>query len=106
MANRLSSDSSKKVLLIESGSKKDSALYQAPGLVAVSNSIRLYSTWFKTIPQKYLKNRILEHPRGYGIGGSSLANMFVYDSLVVTHIYYSVWFIFEDTRKTITDGLS
>jgi len=77
MANRLSADPNKSVLLIESGPNSDSGLLKAPGLVAVSNSIRLYSTWLKTVPQKNLKNRILEHPRGRAIGGSSLANMYV-----------------------------
>ena len=71
MANRLSANPSNKVLLVEQGPYTDSDLLKAPGLCGLSNSTKLYSNWFPTVPQKHLNNRELMHPRGRVIGGSS-----------------------------------
>ena len=77
LANRLTEDPSCKVLLIEAGDEATNPLVEIPGA-----ALRLeYSQldWaFKTVPQTHLYDRRIEHPRGRGVGGSSLINYMMY----------------------------
>lgn len=78
MANRLSADTSKKVLLIEAGPEDKNPLIHVPiGIALLSRSKEL--NWqFNTDVQTELNKRELFWPRGKTYGGSSSINAMVY----------------------------
>jgi len=78
LANRLSADTSKKVLLVEAGPEDKSALIHVPvGIALLSRSKKL--NWqFNTDLQTELNDRELFWPRGKAYGGSSSINAMVY----------------------------
>ena len=78
LANRLSADPSKRVLLLEAGGRDNWIWFHIPVgyLFAIGNP---RSDWmFKTEPQSGLNGRSLNYPRGKVIGGSSAINAMVY----------------------------
>ncbi len=78
LANRLSADTNKKVLLVEAGPEDKSALIHVPvGIALLSRSKKL--NWqFNTDLQTELNGRELFWPRGKAYGGSSSINAMVY----------------------------
>ncbi len=78
LANRLSADTTKKVLLVEAGPEDKSAMIHVPiGMAALSRSKKL--NWqFNTDLQSELNDRELFWPRGKTSGGSSSINAMVY----------------------------
>jgi choline dehydrogenase-like flavoprotein len=78
LANRLSADPSRRVLLLEAGGRDDWIWYHIPVgyLFAIGNP---RSDWmFKTEPEEGLNGRSLNYPRGKVIGGSSSINAMIY----------------------------
>jgi choline dehydrogenase len=78
LANRLSADPGRRVLLLEAGGRDDWIWYHIPVgyLFAIGNP---RSDWmFKTEPEKGLNGRSLNYPRGKVIGGSSSINAMIY----------------------------
>src|SRR5215475_13508663 len=78
LANRLSADPSKRVLILEAGGRDDWIWFYIPVgyLFAIGNP---RSDWmFKTTPQPGLNGRALNYPRGKVIGGSSAINAMIY----------------------------
>jgi choline dehydrogenase len=78
LANRLSADPKRCVLLLEAGGHDDWIWYHIPVgyLFAIGNP---RSDWmFKTEPEKGLNGRSLNYPRGKVIGGSSSINAMIY----------------------------
>jgi choline dehydrogenase len=78
LANRLSADPSKRVLLLEAGGKDNWIWFHIPVgyLFAIGNP---RSDWmFKTEPEEGLNGRALAYPRGKVIGGSSAINAMIY----------------------------
>jgi choline dehydrogenase len=78
LANRLSADPSKRVLLLEAGGRDNWIWFHIPVgyLFAIGNP---RSDWcFKTEPEAGLNGRSLNYPRGKVIGGSSAINAMVY----------------------------
>lgn len=78
LANRLSADPSKRVLLLEAGGKDNWIWFHIPVgyLFAIGNP---RSDWmFKTEAEPGLNGRSLNYPRGKVIGGSSAINAMVY----------------------------
>lgn len=78
LANRLSADPSRRVLLLEAGGRDNWIWYHIPVgyLFAIGNP---RSDWcFKTEPESGLNGRSLGYPRGKVIGGSSAINAMVY----------------------------
>jgi choline dehydrogenase len=78
LANRLSGDPGRRVLLLEAGEHDDWIWYHIPVgyLFAIGNP---RSDWmFKTEPEKGLNGRSLNYPRGKVIGGSSSINAMIY----------------------------
>ncbi|HMF25081.1 MAG TPA: GMC family oxidoreductase N-terminal domain-containing protein [Pseudolabrys sp.] len=78
LANRLSADSTKRVLLLEAGGKDNWIWFHIPVgyLFAIGNP---RSDWmFKTEPEPGLNGRTLNYPRGKVIGGSSAINAMIY----------------------------
>ena len=78
LANRLSADPAKRILLLEAGPRDKSALIHTPiGIALLANSKKL--NWaFNTEPQQHLNARPLFWPRGKTLGGSSSINAMVY----------------------------
>ncbi len=78
LANRLSANPVRRVLLLEAGARDDWIWYHIPVgyLFAIGNP---RSDWmFKTEPESGLNGRTLNYPRGKVIGGSSSINAMIY----------------------------
>ncbi|KQY97298.1 choline dehydrogenase [Pseudolabrys sp. Root1462] len=78
LANRLSADPSKRVLLLEAGGKDNWIWFHIPVgyLFAIGNP---RADWmFKTEPEAGLNGRSLNYPRGKVIGGCSAINGMIY----------------------------
>jgi len=78
LANRLSEDEDKSVLLIEAGGRNKSIFIQMPTALSIPMSMKNFNWGYKTQPEPYLDNRTLDCPRGRGLGGSSAINGMVY----------------------------
>jgi choline dehydrogenase-like flavoprotein len=78
LANRLSADPNKRVLILEAGGRDNWIWFHIPVgyLFAIGNP---RSDWmFKTEPEPGLNGRSLNYPRGKVIGGSSAINAMIY----------------------------
>jgi choline dehydrogenase len=78
LANRLSADPSRRVLILEAGGRDNWIWFHIPVgyLFAIGNP---RSDWlFKTEPDEGLNGRSLNYPRGKVIGGSSSINAMIY----------------------------
>jgi choline dehydrogenase len=78
LANRLSSDPDRRVLVLEAGGRDNWIWFHIPVgyLFAIGNP---RSDWcFKTEPEEGLNGRSLNYPRGKVIGGSSSINAMIY----------------------------
>jgi choline dehydrogenase-like flavoprotein len=78
LANRLSADPTKRVLVLEAGGRDNWIWFHIPVgyLFAIGNP---RSDWlFKTEPEEGLNGRSLNYPRGKVIGGSSSINAMIY----------------------------
>ena len=78
LANRLSADSTKRVLLLEAGGADNWIWFHIPVgyLFAIGNP---RSDWcFRTEPEPGLNGRALNYPRGKALGGSSAINAMIY----------------------------
>ncbi len=78
LANRLSADARRRVLLLEAGGPDNWIWFHIPVgyLFAIGNP---RSDWcFKTEPEQGLNGRVLNYPRGKAIGGSSAINAMIY----------------------------
>ena len=78
LANRLSADAERRVLLLEAGGRDNWIWFHIPVgyLFAIGNP---RSDWcFRTEPEQGLNGRSLNYPRGKVIGGSSSINAMVY----------------------------
>jgi choline dehydrogenase len=78
LANRLSADPSKRVLILEAGGRDNWIWFHIPVgyLFAIGNP---RCDWlFKTEPEEGLNGRSLNYPRGKVIGGSSSINAMIY----------------------------
>jgi choline dehydrogenase len=78
LANRLSADTSSRVLVLEAGGRDNWIWFHIPVgyLFAIGNP---RSDWcFKTEPEQGLNGRVLNYPRGKVIGGSSSINAMIY----------------------------
>jgi len=78
MANRLSENSSNRVLLLEAGGPDYNPFIHMPaGLAQLANNTKINWT-YKTEPQEGLNQRQLFWPRGKVLGGSSSINAMIY----------------------------
>ncbi len=78
LANRLSADADKRVLVLEAGGRDNWIWFHIPVgyLFAIGNP---RSDWcFKTEPEEGLNGRSLSYPRGKAVGGSSAINAMIY----------------------------
>ena len=78
LANRLSEDPSKTVLLIEAGGKDTKPEIHIPQAYLKLHHSNVDWNCYWTEPQKHLDNRKIYHPRGKVLGGSSSTNAMAY----------------------------
>ena len=79
MARRLAAQSELRVLLLEQGGPNTSWRVRMPAAMGANYKPGAgYTRRYQTTPQKHMDGRIVEHPRGIGLGGSSLINGMVY----------------------------
>lgn len=78
LANRLSEDKTKTVLLLEAGGSDRSLFIQMPTAFSIPMNMEKYNWGFRTRPEKFLDGRQLNCPRGRGLGGSSSINGMVF----------------------------
>jgi choline dehydrogenase len=78
LANRLSANATNRVLLIEAGRRDNSLWVRMPlGLSHLLGNPR-WDWRYRSEPEPYLDNRVIELPRGKALGGSSSINGMVY----------------------------
>ncbi|MEI8654603.1 choline dehydrogenase [Pseudoalteromonas sp. Hal273] len=78
LANRLSEDSSNRVLLLETGGSDKSIFIKMPTALSIPMNSDKYAWQFHTQPEPHLDNREMHCPRGKVLGGSSSINGMVY----------------------------
>lgn len=78
LANRLSAQEDKKVLLVETGGSDRSIFIQMPTALSIPMNTKKYAWQFMTEPEPHLDNRSMHCPRGKVLGGSSSINGMVY----------------------------
>lgn len=78
LANRLSEDPTKQVLLLEYGGSDRNLFIQMPTALSIPMNTEKYAWQFHTEPEPYLNHRRMHCPRGKVLGGSSSINGMVY----------------------------
>jgi choline dehydrogenase len=78
LANRLSADPNRRVLLIEAGGRDRHPLVELPMLMGKLMHSRLYNWQYETEPEPELDGRRIYWPRGKALGGSSTINGMIY----------------------------
>jgi len=78
MANRLSEDGKKSVLVLEFGGTDWGPFIQMPSALSYPMNMKRYDWGYKSDPEPHLGGRRLHCPRGKVIGGSSSINGMVY----------------------------
>jgi len=78
LADRLSADGSKQVLLVEAGGSDRHIFVQMPTALSFPMNMKRFNWYFESEPETHLNNRRMHCPRGKGLGGSSSINGMVY----------------------------
>lgn len=89
IANRLSEDSSKRVLLLEAGSKDLNPMIHLPIMCGALFPLPINNWFYSSEPDPNLKNRTIFIPRGKTLGGSSSINGMVY--IRGHRLDYDIW---------------
>lgn len=78
LADRLSADGSRRVLLVEYGGSDRSIFIQMPSALSIPMNMPKYNWFYHTEPEPHLGGRRMHTPRGKVLGGSSSINGLVY----------------------------
>lgn len=78
LADRLSADGTRRVLLLEYGGSDRSIFIQMPSALSIPMNMPKYNWFYHTEPEPNLDGRSLHTPRGKVLGGSSSINGLVY----------------------------
>ena len=78
LADRLSADGTRRVLLLEYGGSDRSVFIQMPSALSIPMNMPKYNWFYHTEPEPGLGGRSLHTPRGKVLGGSSSINGLVY----------------------------
>jgi choline dehydrogenase len=78
LADRLTADGTRKVLLLEYGGSDASIFIQMPSALSIPMNMAKYNWFYHTEPEPNLGGRSLHTPRGKVLGGSSSINGLVY----------------------------
>jgi choline dehydrogenase len=78
LANRLSEDGDRSVLLVEAGGSDKSIFIRMPTALSIPMNMQKYNWGYESVPEPFLDGRRVDCPRGRGLGGSSSINGMVY----------------------------
>ncbi len=78
LANRLTEDAGTRVLLIEAGGSDRSPFLQMPGALPFAYRAPRFNWNYEAGPEPHLNGRMIFHPRGRVLGGSSSINGMTY----------------------------
>ena len=78
LADRLSADGKRRVLLLEYGGSDRSIFIQMPSALSIPMNMPKYNWFYHTEPEPHLNGRRMHTPRGKVLGGSSSINGLVY----------------------------
>jgi len=78
LADRLSADGTRRVLVIEFGGSDRSIFIQMPSALSIPMNMPKYNWFYYTEPEPHLNGRRMHTPRGKVLGGSSSINGLVY----------------------------
>ena len=78
LADRLTADGTRRVLLIEYGGSDRSIFIQMPSALSIPMNMPKYNWFYHTEPEPHLNGRSMHTPRGKVLGGSSSINGLVY----------------------------
>ena len=78
LANRLTADGKRSVLLLEFGGSDRSIFVQMPSALSIPMNMKRFNWFYHTQPEPYLDGRRMHTPRGKVLGGSSSINGLVY----------------------------
>lgn len=78
LADRLTADGQRRVLLLEYGGSDRSIFIQMPSALSIPMNMGKYNWFYHTEPEPHLGGRSMHTPRGKVLGGSSSINGLVY----------------------------
>jgi choline dehydrogenase len=78
LADRLTADGTRRVLLLEYGGSDRSIFIQMPSALSIPMNMPKYNWFYHTEPEPHLDGRSMHTPRGKVLGGSSSINGLVY----------------------------
>ncbi len=78
LANRLSQDGARNILLLEAGPRDKSPLIHVPGFFSAMYRAGRFAWVYNTAPQRHVDGRVLRDIRGKVLGGSSSVNGMLY----------------------------
>ena len=78
LADRLTADGTRRVLLLEYGGSDGSIFIQMPSALSIPMNMPKYNWFYHTEPEPHLDGRRMHTPRGKVLGGSSSINGLVY----------------------------
>jgi choline dehydrogenase len=78
LADRLTADGTRRVLLLEYGGSDRSIFIQMPSALSIPMNMPKYNWFYHTDPEPHLGGRRMHTPRGKVLGGSSSINGLVY----------------------------
>jgi len=78
LAEKLSRDPARRVLLVEAGGRDGHVFLRMPAGVAKAIGSDRFNWKFRTVPQRHMDGRRLDVPRGKVLGGSSAINALVH----------------------------
>jgi choline dehydrogenase len=78
LANRLTADGKRSVLLLEFGGSDRSIFVQMPSALSIPMNMKRFNWFYRTQPEPALNGRRMHTPRGKVLGGSSSINGLVY----------------------------
>mgnify|MGYP001285455821 CR=1 FL=1 len=78
LAARLTEDESNNVTLLEAGRNDKSVIIKMPAALSMPMNTKRFNWGFKSQPEPFVENRVMDCPRGLCVGGSSSINGMVY----------------------------
>jgi len=100
LANRLSGDSNKTVLLLEAGPENKALSLKIPAAVLSNLNSTKYNWAFQSEPEPHLNGRTLKHDRGKTLGGSSSINGMV---MIRGHVMH--WILKDGDKPVVKVGV-
>jgi choline dehydrogenase len=78
LANRLGADGHTRILVLEAGGSDKATIVRMPSALSLPMNTKRFNWGFVTEPEPHLDGRVMNLPRGKGLGGSSSINGMCY----------------------------